>query len=81
MALLYCDGYLKFKEEKEQGKERDEREKAERFFNICDKVPLELKMILVKRIFLSPEIFFLSQQTDSALKRLLVKYQDESGAS
>jgi len=67
MVLLYCDGYLCLKEPKEQ----EGNQKTLRFLKIAEKLPLELLMQLVRRIYLSSEIMFLTQTTEDALIRVL----------
>jgi len=67
LSLLYCDGYLAFKEMTDVRKHQG----TKRFFHILGKLPLDIKMILIRRIFFSPKIFFLSNQTEDALKRIL----------
>jgi len=65
--LLYCDGYLKLCEESQ-----DERKmKAIRFFKLSKELPLELNMILARKICLGTECFFLSHQVEDAIKRVL----------
>jgi len=61
------DGYLELKGKAEAGKERE----ARRFFKIAQDLPLELKMLVTQKVYLSDRIFFLSNQTEESLKRVL----------
>jgi len=66
-VLLLSDAYLELREEQETEKER----KAKRFLQISRRLPLELKMLLVRRVYLSEYPFFLSHQTEASLRRAL----------
>jgi len=69
LVALHSDGYLSFQKPEEEESEKAVR--AKRFFQICTKLPVELQMILAKRVYLSPQDIFLSYQTEAALKRTL----------
>jgi len=67
LLLLLSDGYLRLSQDVQTEREK----RAKRFFQITKNLPQELQMILVRRVYLSHEYFFLSSQTESALKRIL----------
>jgi len=68
LILLLSDGYLRLKETLLQDKKESN---SRRFLEIAMKLPLELQMILSRRVYLSPGIFILASQTEDALKKVL----------
>jgi len=67
LALLLADGYLQLK-----GKAvADPEIRAERFFAMIKSLPVEIIMLMVNQVYLSPKILVLSYQTEAALKRIL----------
>jgi len=66
LLILYCDGYLCFRT-----KIDDRQQKMKRFVQIVEKLPLELQMVVMRRVYLSSRTFFLSTHTEEALKRVL----------
>jgi len=74
LLLLFSDGYCKFKEEQILEQLDPKPIKAQRFFNIGKVLPLELQMVLVRLVYLSPKQLFLSEETERALKRVLAMF-------
>jgi len=65
--ILYCDGYFKLTEDN-----KSEREKrAKRFFRMSLRLPLELNMLIARRVYLGKASLILSHQTEAALSRVL----------
>jgi len=71
MVSLLSDEYLKIAERSWDEKER----RAVRFFLICQSLPFELVMVLVRRVYLGSQTFFLSSHTEAALKRVLALFE------
>jgi len=67
MVVLLSDGYIEFR----KGAKTENEVAAKRFFQICRKLPQEIQMVLINRIYFLPENFFLSHRTELALKRVL----------
>jgi len=67
LVVLFCDGFLSLKGTVETEKEK----RAQRFFRITHHLNIDLNMVLVRRIYLSEKMFFLSNQTEAALRRAL----------
>jgi len=66
-VVLFCDEYLMLKE----GVGTEKEKKANRFLEIAKKLPFELKMLLVRKVYLKDEVFFLSHQFEAGLSRIL----------
>jgi len=67
LVLLYCDGFLKLRKTQTTIKEKQ----AAKFFQIAKALPFDVKMILIRRVYLSSKSFFVSNQTEAALQRVL----------
>jgi len=67
LLLLLSDGYLRLKARGEGTRERN----AIAFFAAAKRLPQELQMVLIKRVYFSPGIFYLSHQTEKSLKKVL----------
>jgi len=70
LVLLYSDGYLQLIGEIEKEREK----KAQRFFKMTQYLPLEIKMLLVRRIYLRTKSLILSHQTNAALNRIVPSF-------
>jgi len=71
MLVLLCDGFCTLK----AGVRDEKQQRAFRFFALCLRLPLVMQMILIRRVYLSPKLFFLSSQTETALGRVLHHFQ------
>jgi len=71
---LVSDGYLSLKK---SSFETEEEVRAQRFFMIAKRVPLEIQMIMCRRIFLSSKTFILANETEAALRKVLSFQFDE----
>jgi len=69
LICLFSDGYITLKER--SSKEEREGDNARRFFQIVSRLPFDIKMVLTQRAFRSKKDYFLSNQSDAALKRVL----------
>jgi len=67
LVMLFLDGYFEVKKPINTEKER----KAERFFILSRRLSLDLLMLVVRRVYLSSRSFFLSHQTEAALRKVL----------
>jgi len=70
LTVLLSDGYLRLKNQPSNQKEM----LAKRFFEFNLQLPMELQMTLVRRVYLSKKLFFLSNQTERSLLKILSSY-------
>jgi len=71
MVLLLCDHQLQLTD----GKPRNDSDSAFRFFNILKDLPLELQMLICKRVYLSKENFYDSIEIQKKMESLMKKFK------
>jgi len=70
MVILLSDGYLELKQSHPNNQER----RALRFFRLVRRLPLDIMMELTKKVYLSPKGYFLSQEIERGLARVLSSF-------
>jgi len=67
LAVLFSDEYLTLKNQAATQKQK----MAQRFFKILNKIPLEMKMHVVGKIYVSTRTLYRGNEVESALIRVL----------
>jgi len=71
MSLLMSDGFLVARNKTDGG---DQQRQAIRFLSLIKVLPLEMQMLICKRIYLSPGYFYPPKEINTYLKSVLLKF-------
>jgi len=73
LSVLLFDGYLQLKEINTETELEEERN-THRFFKILERLPMELQMLLCKKVYLQTDDIYLPSEVEHHLKKVVFKF-------